>query len=105
VIFRDTLMSRVWCAQKASPAAGPDSPPLSGLSHSLHPTAAGMATHDTDPQTSHQPTPRDAAIYALAQARRYRHHPGCRCMTFEGLYCSAADALWSRALDRELDSV
>lgn len=44
-------------------------------------------------------------MWALHQARKHRHHPNCRCMRYGGLYCTAADALWSRAVDRELEKL
>ena len=59
----------------------------------------------SDPVDPVPPTPQAAATLALAQARRYRHHRSCTCFTYARLYCSAADALWSRALDRELDKL
>lgn len=45
------------------------------------------------------------AMYALHHARQNRHHKTCRCRRYAGLYCSAADALWSNALNRELDNI
>lgn len=42
-------------------------------------------------------------IAALAQARRARHHRDCRCRMFQHVACNAADALWTRSMDRELD--
>lgn len=48
--------------------------------------------------------PENRVTLALAHARKYRHHHMCRCRRFEG-YCSANDALWSRAVDRELDAM
>jgi hypothetical protein len=48
--------------------------------------------------------PENRVTLALAQARRNRHHSTCRCHRFEG-YCTANDALWSRAVDRELDEI
>jgi hypothetical protein len=41
-------------------------------------------------------------IAALAEARKVRHHRDCHCLMFEKTYCNAADALWSRCVDREL---
>lgn len=48
--------------------------------------------------------PENRVTLALAHARKYRHHQFCRCQRFEG-YCTANDALWSRAVDRELDAI
>lgn len=49
-----------------------------------------------------EPTPQLRAAYALHMARQYRHHKNCRCGVYHG-FCSAADALWTRAMDRELE--
>lgn len=49
-------------------------------------------------------TPQLRVLYALAEARRARHHDNCRCRRFDGLYCNAADALWSNKIDRELQA-
>ena len=84
-------------------------PPLVGVFVFLHPVEAIVARRptDTDTQTvdSEPPHPQVAATLALAQARRYRHHKTCRCFNYGRLYCTAADALWSRAVDRELDKI
>lgn len=52
-------------------------------------------TMDTD--TTHT-----RIIAALAEARKARHHRDCHCKRFDGRYCNAANALWERALEREL---
>ncbi len=44
-------------------------------------------------------------MFALHHARQHRHHKTCRCMRYKGLYCTAADAIWSNALNRELDEM
>ena len=48
-------------------------------------------------------TPSDALVFV----RRHRHHPDCRCGTWRDGYgapfCTPAEALWSRALDRLLN--
>lgn len=44
-------------------------------------------------------------IAALAEARKARHHRDCHCRMFDRQYCNAADALWQRALERELDRI
>ena len=48
--------------------------------------------------------PENRVTLALAYARKARHHTFCRCRHWQG-YCSPNDALWSRALDRELDTL
>ena len=47
--------------------------------------------------------PQERLQFCLEQARAHRHHATCRCRLYEGGYCTAGDALWSRAVDRELD--
>jgi len=42
---------------------------------------------------------------ALLEARKARHHRDCYCRMFDRQFCNAADALWSRALNRELDQI
>jgi hypothetical protein len=44
-------------------------------------------------------------IKALAEARRMRHHRDCYCRQFDGQFCNAADALWTRAANRELEEM
>ena len=71
--------------------------------------------HDTKTQQAQAnttaPKPRDRRadtghetriIKALSEARRMRHHPTCHCRRFDREYCNAMDALWSRAMNREL---
>lgn len=41
-------------------------------------------------------------VKALHEARRQRHHRDCHCRRFDRQYCNAMDALWSRAMNREL---
>ena len=48
-------------------------------------------------------TPQLRAIYALAQARKYRHHPDCQCRKYQRTACTAAAALWENAMNRELE--
>lgn len=55
--------------------------------------------------TDEKSTPQLRAIHALAQARKYRHHPDCRCRMFQGSFCNATDALWQNAMNRELDKI
>ena len=42
---------------------------------------------------------------ALAAARKARHHRDCYCRMFDGQFCNAADALWQRATNRELERI
>lgn len=44
-------------------------------------------------------------VAALAEARKARHHKDCHCRMYEGRYCNGTDALWSRALERELSKL
>ena len=44
-------------------------------------------------------TPQLRAVYALSQARRFRHHRDCYCRMFDHRYCNAADAMWSEKLN------
>lgn len=53
--------------------------------------------HDAEIETT-----KTRIIAALAEARKARHNPHCHCRRFDNLYCNATDALWSRALEREL---
>lgn len=58
---------------------------------------------------THQPVPVDTIktriIAALAEVRKARHHRDCHCRRFDHQYCNAADALWQRAINRELDNL
>lgn len=49
-------------------------------------------------------TPTQRITTALAEARKARHHKNCHCRHFDGNYCNPADALWQRAINRELDT-
>lgn len=53
--------------------------------------------------TTMKATPQLRAAFALHKARMNRHHKTCQCRMFHGEGCNAADALWTRAMDRELD--
>lgn len=44
-------------------------------------------------------------VLALAEARKARHHRDCHCRMFQRVACNAADALWTRAMDREIDNM
>ena len=50
-------------------------------------------------------TPQLRVIYALAQVRKYRQHPDCRCRMYQRTACTAAAALWENALNRELEKI
>lgn len=50
-------------------------------------------------------TAQNRIIHALAEARRVRHHRDCHCRLFDDQWCNAADALWTRAVNRELDQI
>lgn len=50
-------------------------------------------------------TPQLRAMFALAEARKQRHHRDCCCRMFEHQFCNAADALWQNKLNRELDEI
>jgi hypothetical protein len=45
--------------------------------------------------------PQERIVLALAHARKAKHHPDCRCRTYQG-YCTPNHKLWSTAVDREL---
>lgn len=48
-------------------------------------------------------TPQLRAAYALAQARKYRHHRDCRCRMWQKTACSAADAMWTAKMDNAIE--
>lgn len=50
-------------------------------------------------------TPQARIVAALAEARKARHHPECHCRMFAREFCNAADALWQRAVNRELQQI
>ena len=50
-------------------------------------------------------TPQLRVAFSLHQARRHRHHKYCHCRRFDGEGCNASDALWTRAMDRELEQM
>lgn len=52
-----------------------------------------------------QSTPQLRIAFALHKARQFRHHRDCHCGRFDGVACSAADAMWTRAMDRELEDI
>jgi hypothetical protein len=52
--------------------------------------------------TDTQPVP-ERITAALAEARKARHHADCHCRRFDHQYCNGADAVWQRAINRELD--
>jgi len=67
----------------------------------------------TPPATISTAKPRDhradtahtRIVKALYEARKARHHRRCNCRKFEGQWCNATDALWSRAMNRELEQM
>jgi hypothetical protein len=95
-LLNDMDVIRVLYLKRATSAPTPryHHPPGAGVSHFPGPT---MSQVDLS-------IPENRVTLALAQARRNRHHATCRCHRFEG-YCTANDALWSRAVDRELDEM
>ena len=50
-------------------------------------------------------TPQLRVMWALHMARAHRHHPNCDCRAYGGVDCTAASALWTRALNRELEKL
>lgn len=50
-------------------------------------------------------TPQLRAMFALYKARAHRHHRDCHCRRYQGEDCTAASALWARAMNRELDQL
>ena len=52
-----------------------------------------------------QSTPELRVMFALAEARKVRHHKNCHCRMFDRQFCNAADALWQAKLNRELESI
>jgi hypothetical protein len=63
-----------------------------------------MSTN-TEPESDEPRHPAVNVTGALARARKARHHPDCHCRNYQSRWCNALDALWSRAVDRELDSL
>ena len=52
-----------------------------------------------------QSTPQLRVMFALAEARKARHHRDCHCRLFDKQFCNAADALWQAKLNRELEAI
>ncbi len=51
--------------------------------------------------------PADQLVTAVAQVRRYRHHPDCRCFGYRlngAGFCTPQEATWSSILDRLIDN-
>jgi hypothetical protein len=42
-------------------------------------------------------------MVALQESRKARHRRDCHCRMFDRQFCNAADALWQRAMNRELE--
>lgn len=68
-------------------------------------TASDDSTPPTVPARARVEDTKTKIVAALAQARKARHHSDCRCRMFQQTACNAADALWSRSMDRELDAL
>ena len=67
-----------------------------------------MATQQTKTisvDTGSHETPQVAALKALQESRKHRHHPDCRCFRYQRLYCTPADAVWQNAINRELSNL
>jgi len=69
-----------------------------------HPSVPGFSLSRASMTSVDMQLPENRVTLALAQARKFRHHKTCRCRHYQG-YCSPNDALWSRAVDRELDEM
>jgi len=69
-----------------------------------HPSVPGFSFSRASMTSVDMQIPENRVTLALAQARKFRHHKTCRCKHYQG-YCSPNDALWSRAVDRELDGI
>ena len=69
-----------------------------------HPSVPGFSFSRASMTDVDLNIPENRVTLALAQARKFRHHKTCRCKHYQG-YCSPNDALWSRAVDRELDGI
>jgi hypothetical protein len=50
-------------------------------------------------------TPQLRVIFALAEARKVRHHRDCHCRMWQKTACNAADALWTQKMNVELESL
>jgi hypothetical protein len=44
-------------------------------------------------------------MFALQESRKARHQRECHCRMFDKQFCTAADALWQRAMNRELEQI
>lgn len=56
-------------------------------------------------RTDAKATPQLRAMFALHKAREHRHHRNCLCGAYHGEGCNAADAMWTRAMNRELEEL
>lgn len=65
-----------------------------------------MTAADTDgaDQVS-EDTIKTRIVAALAESRKARHRNDCHCRRFDRQFCNAADALWQRAMNRELSKL
>jgi hypothetical protein len=104
-------LHHVCAAQKQPRERNPDTyPPGAGVFPLTAPEGepVAMATQQTKTISvdtgSHEP-PQVAALKALQEARKHRHHPDCRCFRYQRLYCTPADAVWQNAVNRELSNL
>ncbi len=52
-----------------------------------------------------RPDPRAELIEAVDRARHARHHQDCRCGTYQGVWCTPDEKLYSTAIDKLLDQI
>lgn len=74
------------------------------------PTDTDTMSSDTDrdeqpDRSRNRSTAATRVMHALAEARKARHHPDCHCRMWQRTACNAADALWTRAANRELEQM
>ena len=68
-------------------------------------TVAMTTQTQTQQVDSRHESPQVAALKALQESRKHRHHPDCRCFRYQRLYCPPADAVWQNAINRELSNL
>ncbi len=56
-------------------------------------------------RTDLKATPQLRVMFALHNARLHRHHRNCHCRSYHGEGCTAADAMWTAAMNRELEQL
>ena len=69
----------------------------------MTPTRPVTMTDDDTTTTRQDSAAGNRVRQALAEARRARHHDDCHCRMYRGTACNATDALFQRAINRELD--